>query len=214
MSGRLFAVIPAAGHSRRMGRPKLLLPLGGKTVLQRLLAALDLPAIVERFVVVRPNDAPLIEAAHAAGATTVIPDTEPPEMRVSIEHALRAIEERHHPDSDDGWILIPADHPTLDAAVTNQLVARWQHARPAILIPTHAGRRGHPTVFRWDLVDDVFRLPPDAGLNRLVKERASDVVELEIQEASILVDLDTAEDYAALCRRFEPHSSDATDSTS
>lgn len=203
MSGRLFAVIPAAGHSRRMGRPKLLLPLGGQTVLQRLLAVLVHSAIVERFVVVRPNDHPLIEAVHAAGATTVVPATEPPEMRVSIEHALRAIEERHHPDADDGWILIPADHPTLDAVITHQLITRWQRDRPAIFIPTHAGRRGHPTFFRWDLVDKVFELPSDAGLNRLVKERARDVVEVEVDDASILIDLDTPVDYAALCQRFE-----------
>lgn len=211
MSGRLFAVIPAAGRSRRMGRPKLLLPLGGRTVLERLVAALHHPALVDRCVVVRPNDAPLIDAARNAGATVIVPSIEPPEMRVSIEHALRGIEERHHPDADDGWILIPADHPTLDASVTHQLVTRWQQDRPAILIPTHAGRRGHPTFFRWDLVGEVFRLPPDAGLNRLVKERAGDVMEVEVDDASILLDLDTPEDYAEVCQRFESRAQDAVE---
>ena len=36
-----FALIPAAGRSRRMGTPKLLLDVGGQTVLARLLAALE-----------------------------------------------------------------------------------------------------------------------------------------------------------------------------
>ena len=35
-----FAVVPACGHSTRMGRPKLALPLGDRTVIERVVAAL------------------------------------------------------------------------------------------------------------------------------------------------------------------------------
>ena len=50
---RLFGVVPAAGHSRRMGRPKLLLPLGSSTVIARMLAVLNASAITATIVVVR-----------------------------------------------------------------------------------------------------------------------------------------------------------------
>ncbi|MFT4555717.1 MAG: CTP:molybdopterin cytidylyltransferase MocA, partial [Planctomycetaceae bacterium] len=33
----LFAIVPAAGLSRRMGQPKLVMDLGGKAVIERLL---------------------------------------------------------------------------------------------------------------------------------------------------------------------------------
>ncbi len=36
----MFALIPAAGKSARMGRPKLTLPLGGRTVLEHVVTAL------------------------------------------------------------------------------------------------------------------------------------------------------------------------------
>ena len=39
MSTRSFAVVPAAGRSRRMGRPKLLLPWGESTIIQQVLGA-------------------------------------------------------------------------------------------------------------------------------------------------------------------------------
>ena len=55
---RLFAIIPAAGLSRRMGEPKLLLNLAGQTVIARLLNALDHPRMTSRSVVVRQSDIP------------------------------------------------------------------------------------------------------------------------------------------------------------
>jgi len=197
---KLFAVIPAAGHSRRMGRPKLLLPLGGKTVLARTLEALAIPEVAARIVVVRPDDDELADAATASAALVVRPPLPPPEMRASVEHALREIEARFTPDPSDGWMLAPADHPVLDQAVVERLWQEWRDRRPPILVPTCAGRRGHPTLFRWDLTPAIFALPPDRGLNQLLRDHQADVRELAVDAPSILVDLDTPEDYAALCR--------------
>ena len=39
-AGMIAAVVPAAGHSQRMGRPKLILPIGGQTVIARVVSAL------------------------------------------------------------------------------------------------------------------------------------------------------------------------------
>ena len=94
---RLFAVVPAAGESRRMGRPKLLLPLAGSTVIGRLLSVLARPEIVETIVVIRPGDESLRAAVEGAGATPLVPAVAPAEMRVSVEHALRHLQERHEP---------------------------------------------------------------------------------------------------------------------
>src|SRR5260370_12639805 len=65
---QLFAVVPAAGQSRRMGRPKLLLPLGSDTVIGRMLALLRRPEIAATIVVVRPDDELLRAAVLAGGA--------------------------------------------------------------------------------------------------------------------------------------------------
>lgn len=203
MPGRLFAVVPAAGRSRRMGRPKLSLPLGERTVLQRLLDALAAPEIVERVVVVRGDDDPLAAAASAAGAHVVRPAKAPPEMRDSVEHALRAIQERHAPDQGDGWILVPADHPVLEPTAVRSMIEIWKTELPEILVPTCGGRRGHPTIFRWELSADVFALPADCGLNRLMKDRAAGVREWPVERPSILIDLDTPEDYERIRREFE-----------
>jgi CTP:molybdopterin cytidylyltransferase MocA len=66
---RLFAVVPAAGHSRRMGQPKLLLPLRTSSVIARMIELLLRPEIAATVVVVRPDDEPLRAAVADGGAT-------------------------------------------------------------------------------------------------------------------------------------------------
>jgi molybdenum cofactor cytidylyltransferase len=195
---RLFALIPAAGHSRRMGRPKLLLPFGDSTLIARLLAALDRDDIAERIVVLRRDDEQLRAAVEVAGASALQPTVDPPDMRASVECGLAEIERRHAPAGRDGWILIPADHPLLVDSVLETLIAEWSRRDCEILVPTYRGRRGHPTIFRWNLVAAVRALPHDCGLNRLLDGRAADVCQIAIDHPSVVADIDTPEDYEKL----------------
>ena len=88
---RLFALIPAAGRSRRMGTSKLLLPWQGTTVIEHLIGTLTRPGIAAVVIVVRPDDHALQETVQRTHAIIIIPDHEPPEMRDSVEIGLRAI---------------------------------------------------------------------------------------------------------------------------
>jgi molybdenum cofactor cytidylyltransferase len=195
---RLFAIVPAAGHSRRMGRPKLLLPLGEGTVISRMLGILVRPGIAATVVVVRKDDEPLRAAAAACGAIVLQPDEPPPEMRQSVEHALRYIEHQFRPQAEEGWFLAPADHPLLEPGVIERMIAAWREHPGKILVPTHQGRRGHPTLFPFRLASEVFAMPPDQGLNQLVKLHAADVLQIEIDSPAVIADLDTPDDYERL----------------
>lgn len=201
-AGLLHAIIPAAGESRRMGRPKLLLPLAGRTVLGRLLDALPPSIVSTRVVVVRPGDEPLTREAEACGAVVVRPPEPPPDMRCSVEWGLRYLRDRFHPTADDAWLLIPADHPLLEASVVEAVAERWRNGGGSIIIPTHHGRRGHPTLFSWPMAEEVFALPPDAGLNQLVRSHAGSVIEQPVDTSTLVTDLDTPEDYAAAIRKL------------
>lgn len=203
MQRRLFAVVPAAGLSRRMGRPKLLLPLGEGTVISRMLAALARSDIEATVVVVRPDDEPLRAAVTACGAVALQPEIAPEEMRQSVEHALSCIEGRFHPGPDAGWLLAPADHPLLDSPVIDQIIAAWRAAPDRILVPVFRGKRGHPTIFPFRLAGEVYALPPDAGLNSLLKRHAAEIEELDVDSSTVVADLDTPEDYARLCQDVE-----------
>lgn len=200
---RLFAVIPAAGESRRMGQPKLVLPLGGRTVVEHLLAALASPLLTDRVVVTRAADVELQRLVTGCGARVVTTQPDPPDMRASLEAGLADIARRWQPRRDDGWLMLPADYPRLNAATVQQLIAVWLAERPRFLLPTHNGRRGHPLLARWDTVADLLALPPDAGMNRLVQS-ATDIRLVPCDDRGVLLDLDRPEDYTALLQETAP----------
>ena len=99
-------------------------------------------------------------------------------------------------------MLVPGDHPVLDADLVGEVAEAWLATRPAVLVPTSGGRRGHPTVFDVELAQQVSSIPPDAGLNHLVAGYGERVEEFELGRPEVLWDLDTPEQYAELCRRF------------
>jgi len=200
---RLFAVVPAAGQSRRMGRPKLLLPLGPSTVIAQMLSALARPEIAATLVVVRPDDEPLRAAVAGCGATPLQPNVPPPEMRQSVEHALRHIEAQFHPRADDGWLLAPADHPLLDPEVITRMIMEWRRCPRRIVVPIYRGRRGHPTLFPFRLAAEVFNLPADQGLNSLLKVHAAEIIQIDTASPAVVADLDTPEDYVRLLARID-----------
>jgi molybdenum cofactor cytidylyltransferase len=190
-----FAIVPAAGHSTRMGRPKLSLPLGDRTVLEHVVSALRTGGVDQVLVIVGSHVPRLADLASAAGAG-VLRLTEPtPDMRSTVERGLDWIEEHFRPQPDEPWLLVPADHPTLDAGVVHQILAV---AGPFIVIPVHSGRRGHPTRFAWKHAVGIRVLPAGQGINVFIREHATEVSELPVSNADVLIDLDTPEDYARL----------------
>lgn len=197
-SSRIFAVIPAAGLSRRMGRPKLLLTIGGRTVISRLLQILEAAGVTATVVVGRRDDADLWREVERTSALMVRPDVDPPDMRVSVEQALATIRQQWEPKPDDAWLLVPADHPLLEADVVAELLAHWWASEAEILIPTYQGQRGHPTLLRWSLAAEVSGIPPDLGLNWLVRSQPARVIEIEVASDSVVTDLDTPEDFERL----------------
>jgi molybdenum cofactor cytidylyltransferase len=201
--GQMFAVIPAAASSLLMGRPKLLLPLAGATVVDRFLSTLDHPAVTNRYVVVSRTDVALQNEVLRLAATLVITDGDSSDMRASVSLALDTIEREFDPDDDDGWLLAPADYPALDGGLIDELMHCWHHTAPAILVPRVGARRGHPTLFRWKFAREVARIPGGRGLNWLLREYASDVTELIVDNDSAIANLETAEDYACLQAKWE-----------
>ena len=201
-SSRLFAVIPAAGASRRMGRPKLLLPLGQRTVMDRLLSILT-PRVKQVAVVTRRCDSPLQAEVARCGGAVIIPANDPPDMRASVELGLRWLQRQFQPDPQDGWLMLPADHPVLSEGVIEQLVQVWHDAPQTVVVPTFAGRRGHPLIAPWSLAERVFQLPAEVGLNVLLRDPTVPLQTVAVDDAGILCDLDDPADYARLLAKFE-----------
>ena len=200
---RIFALIPAAGQSRRMGRPKLTLPLGERTVLEHVIAAVRAAGVSEVLVVVGPGTAFLQALAEKAGAQVLVLPEETPDMRATVQAGLAWIEEKHRPTGGDAWLLLPADHPTLAPEVVRALCkAATAHPERGIFIPEHGGKRGHPTLLRWPHAAALQGFPAGQGLNAYVRAHDSETLEIPWPSAEVLRDLDTPEDYERLKRKM------------
>ncbi len=190
-----FAIIPACGHSRRMGRPKLSLPLGDRSVIECVVAALRDGGADVALVVIGPHVPELEPLAVAAGATVLALPEPTADMRATVEAGLAWIGGRYRPAPDDPWLLAPGDHPALSPGVVRQLL----DAGAPIAVPVFEGRRGHPLLLRWRHADDIRAIPADQGVNTLLRRHA--VREVAVSEVGAVADLDTPEDYARATRR-------------
>lgn len=197
----LFAVVPAAGKSTRMGRPKLSLPLGDRTILELVVAALREGGVEHVLVVVGPHVPELVPLAERAGAHVLLLSAETPDMRATVEAGLRWLEDRFHPSPDDAWLLVPADHPTLDADVVRGLrAARAANRDRSILVPTFEGKRGHPTLIGWQHVAGIATFATAIGFNAYLRHHSDQTLAVPMASAAVLDDLDTEDDYARLLR--------------
>jgi molybdenum cofactor cytidylyltransferase len=202
MSARTFALVPAAGQSQRMGRPKLLLPLGARTVLQRVVGAFRESGINDVLVVTGPNSAELARQAEQAGAAVLQLPDQTPDMRATVEHGLSWLEAAFRPHEQSSWLLSPADHPTLRSKIVRELL-EVQTANPqaSIFLPTFEGKRGHPALIGWQHVPGISRLPAGVGLSTYLRRQAEQTFLMPVDSADVLLDLDTPEDYARLLER-------------
>jgi molybdenum cofactor cytidylyltransferase len=96
--------------------------------------------------------------------------------------------------------LIPGDHPTLNPGVVRLLLdcGRATHGKKSIIIPTYEEKRGHPTLIGWKHVASIRALAKDQGINSYLRRHPEETLEVPVDAADVLFDLDTPEDYQKL----------------
>src|SRR5262245_25630327 len=190
---QLGVAILAAGASRRMGRPKLLLPWGGTTVLGHLVELWrELAAQVA--VVHAGGDAPMMaELDRLQISTTDRIANAQPELGMfsSIECAARSTA---WSAGLTHWAIVLGDQPLIQRATLRALVDfSAQHPRK-ICQPRRNGRAKHPVVLPAEAWQELAA--SEAGtLRGFLHARAEGICFLESEDAGLEVDLDVPEDY-------------------
>jgi molybdenum cofactor cytidylyltransferase len=206
--GRAAAIVLAAGSSTRMGMPKQLLPWGDLTLVGAVVRALQ-ASDVAAVVVVTGREREAVEAAVAAarlpnGAPVMAvfnPDFAQGEMALSLQVGLAAL-----PANCLAAVVALADQPELRPELVDLLLQRWRQTQAPVIAPLYLGRRGHPIVFDRVVWPEIMALPPQANPRRLLQSLGR-LEAVPVEDASILIDLDTPEDYSqALARRGGPRS--------
>jgi molybdenum cofactor cytidylyltransferase len=113
-------------------------------------------------------------------------------MRASVELGLSRLDLGLGPTA---LLLTPGDLPGLAPQAVARVVAASRQSPGRIVVPRHAGRRGHPLLLPWRLAREIPALPMGVGVNALLAEHADLIHAVEIDDPSTLDDLDTPEDY-------------------
>lgn len=193
MAKEIAAIILAAGLSRRMGRPKMLLPWGERTVLGQVLTTLRKAGIEQRIVITGAEREQVEEIAQREGAECLYnPGYETGEMLSSIQIGLRALESRAEIQAA---LICLGDQPQIETEVVQTILKTWCETRAPLIVPTYAGRRGHPWLVTRTYWHEITALQPPATARTFLHAHASEIYSLPVQTDSILKDLDTPEEY-------------------
>ncbi len=194
----ISAIVPAAGLSSRMGGPlpKPLLPWGASTVIGAVVDTL-LAARIAEVLVITGHRREAVEAALAGHGHAVRcvhnPAYADGEMLSSIQAGLAAAS-----PASRGALLALADQPQMQSAVVQQVLRVFDDSgSQALVVPSHAQRRGHPILLPRRLWDEALALPAGATLRSLIQRHAAAIRYVEVDTPSVLADLDTPEQYAA-----------------
>ena len=190
MKRTIWAIVLAAGESRRMGAPKLLLPFGGKTVIEAVLDSVKASAVDGILVVVGGWAAPVEEKAKPYGARGALNPDFRSGMLSSVQCGFRQL-----PLEAEAALIFLADQPAIKPYVAEALVKAFRHTGRGIVIPVFDRRRGHPILISAHYRAEIGSLDPEVGLRQLLDRHPQDVLEEPVDDPAILRDLDTPEDY-------------------
>lgn len=197
---RIAALVLAAGRSTRMGiENKLLIDIGGKPMVRRVVEALA-ASPARPIIVVTGHQRERVEAALAGLPVTFVYNPQHAEgLSTSLRAGLEAL-----PDDSDGVLVCLGDMPRLGAPLVERLIAAFAPSRgQSIIVPTCHGRRGNPVLFGRAFFEEMKRISGDIGARHLIGAYPEAVVEVETGDPAVLLDVDTPEALAAL-REAEP----------
>ena len=186
------AILLAAGESSRMGQLKALLPWRNTTLLEHQLRSL-LDGGVQLVVVVVGRDAdrlkPIIEAVE--GASWTLNNDYLQGKTTSLKAGVAAL--AGQPISD--VLLLNVDQPR-NADTVRRLLERHQASSFRITIPTHGGKGGHPILIAAELFPELAEIEEESqGLKAVVRRHAEATERYELDDPSVLLDLNTPEQY-------------------
>jgi glycerophosphoryl diester phosphodiesterase len=199
------AILPAAGASRRMGRPKLLLPLRGRPLVTGVVEALRGGGVDEIVLVTSPEDDDLRAWAHGAGLTVAVNPDPDRGMLSSIREGIAALGGSAELARRGSTLLVsPADLPNLRAETVSGLLQRMAESGAPIAEPLYRGKRGHPLAIAPALIPEIDTLDPDVGLKQLRDRHEAALLEFEVGDAGVVQDVDTPEDYERVAKAALP----------
>lgn len=188
----IAAIVLAAGLSRRMGKPKLLLDLRGKPVIRHTTERVLAAGIQHVLVVVGPQHDALGHALDGLRVRLVINPTPEAGQGSSVSAGIRAL-----PVGTTAALVVLGDQPGLSLDVIGALIDALRLPGKTIAAPCYADGLGNPVLFAAEVFPELLDLPGDRGARAVVEKGALRLAVVDVA-SPMPSDLDTPEDYERL----------------
>lgn len=182
-------VVLAAGGSRRLGRPKQVLPYRDTTVLGATLEVARAVGFDQVIVTLGGAAQAVRDQVPLDGLDVVTVDDFGAGCSASLRVALETVDPR-----SVGVVLMLGDQPGIDPADVRRIIG----APPAdITVCRYTDGVGHPFWFSCNMFGELRRLHGDKGVWKLIESGRHSVGEISVERA-VPLDVDTWEDYQRL----------------
>jgi molybdenum cofactor cytidylyltransferase len=190
------AVVLAAGESRRMGRPKMLLPWEETTVIGQVVSTLLTAGIDDVVVVTGALQEQIVALLDGLAARVVLnPDYANGEMARSLQVGIEGLN-----PSCKATLVVLGDQPQMETKTVLLVLAAYQQDNHSIIVPSFERRRGHPWLVDRSLWGKFLALSSPNTMRDFLDAHSQKIFYLPVNSKTIFSDLDTPEDYA----RFHP----------
>jgi molybdenum cofactor cytidylyltransferase len=197
-NSRVGAIVLAAGKSTRMGEAKQLLRVGGRTVLEQTLENVRRSRVDEIVLVLGAFAESIrqqLPAPTLNGVKVVINQNYAHGMASSLREGLAAL------GSDTkAALIVLADQPFTRPETLDRIVDQYLHSSAEIVIPSYKGFRGNPVLLDRTVFAEVMALEGDVGFRAVFGSHKQGIVKVEVDDAGILLDIDSKDDYERLQR--------------
>ncbi len=187
----ISAIILAAGESKRMGQPKLLLQWGKLKVIEQVVT-IFLKAGIEDILVITGAIREQVEKAIEQYPVRKIHNSDyaTGEMLSSLQCALRAMT-----NQTQAALIGLGDQPQIQERSVRLICEAYQESRSSLVVPSFRMRRGHPWLVARSFWNEILDLKPPESPRDFLNKYANEIRYVDLDTPSILADLDTPEDY-------------------
>jgi molybdenum cofactor cytidylyltransferase len=191
------SLVLAAGESRRMGKPKMLLPYGDTSILETVVTNAGRSIIDHTSVVLGANSGQIEPLMRRIPVKTVMNHAFRNGMLSSVQAGLRAL-----PRQTTAVLVLLGDQPMVSPGIIDRLIDHYKRSDRGIALVSHRGKRGHPLIFSSAYIPEVLGYEKDLSLRTLMENHPEEVDVLETGNPEILRDIDTEKDYSEELKRL------------
>lgn len=196
--GAIGAIILAAGESKRMGFPKMLLPFHDTTMIENVIANVSASSVESTLIILGTEKDRLIEVIKKTTATYCYNDNYKEGMLSSVKCGFQNL------SLDIKAVLVfQGDQPYITSDVINRVIEAYKSSGKGIVMPVYNGKRGHPLMIDRKYWNYIEKLEMSEGLRALAYKFSEDVLEVETDCQGILRDFDTYEEYMSEINKTE-----------